>query len=122
MKLHTTSAGTHKVFTAYGPGFVAVNGERHSAPLIVLPERVLAWDAATFDSLAEAHFELIVELAPEVVLLGTGAALRFPPPSLLRPLMRARIGLETMDTQAACRTYNILVAEGRSVAAALLLD
>jgi uncharacterized protein len=64
---------------------------------------------------------VLVALAPEVVLLGTGAALRFPAPGITRALVEARIGLEVMDVQAACRTFNILVAEGRAVAAALLL-
>ncbi|HET8694282.1 MAG TPA: MTH938/NDUFAF3 family protein, partial [Aquabacterium sp.] len=70
----------------------------------------------------EAHFLQIAQAQPEVVIFGSGTTLRFPAPSLLRPLMAARIGIETMDTAAACRTYNILVAEGRRVMAALLLE
>ena len=121
MKLHADRAGTHNVFTAYGEGFVAVNGERHAVNLVVLPDRVLPWDLADFDALAETHFAALAALGPEILLLGTGPRQRFPHPSLARPLAAARIGLEVMDTQAACRTYNVLVAEERRVAAALLL-
>ena len=121
MKLHA-SAPTHlNTFTGYGEGFVQLNGERRESSLLVLPERVMDWPPASFDALAEAHFALIAELRPEIVLLGTGARLRFPHPRLTASLARAGIGFEVMDAQAACRTYNILMAEERVVAAALLL-
>ena len=121
MKLHA-SAPTHlNTFTGYGEGFVQLNGERRESSLLVLPERVMDWPPASFEALAEAHFALIAELQPEVVLLGTGARLRFPHPRLTASLARAGIGLEVMDAHAACRTYNILVAEERVVAAALVL-
>jgi uncharacterized protein len=121
VKLHA-SAPTHlNTFTGYGEGFVQLNGERRESSLLVLPERVMDWPPASFEALAEAHFALIAELQPEVVLLGTGARLRFPHPRLTASLARAGIGLEVMDVQAACRTYNILMAEERVVVAALLL-
>jgi len=121
VKLHA-SAPTHlNTFTGYGEGFVQLNGERRESSLLVLPERVMDWPPASFEALAEAHFALIAELRPEVVLLGTGARLRFPHPRLTASLARAGIGFEVMDAQAACRTYNILMAEERVVAAALLL-
>ena len=82
---------------------------------------VLAWRCDGFDTLTAEHFERIVALGPELVIFGSGARLRFVHPSLLRALIERRIGVETMDTPAACRTYNVLVAEGRSVVAALLL-
>ena len=75
-----------------------------------------------FDALEESDFSRIAALGCEVLLFGTARLQRFPHPSLLQPLMLARIGVEVMDTAAACRTYNILMAEGRKVAAALLLD
>jgi uncharacterized protein len=122
VKLHA-SAPTHlNTFTGYGEGFVQLNGERRESSLLVLPERVMDWPPASFEALAEAHFALIAELQPEVVLLGTGARLRFPHPRLTASLARAGIGLEVMDVQAACRTYNILMAEERVVAAALLFQ
>ncbi len=99
-----------------------VNGERFERPIIVTPERVLTdWAARDFASLDESHFNRLLELKPEVLLLGTGSQLRFPNPRLYRSLIEARIGVECMDTSAACRTYNILMAEGRKVAAAILV-
>lgn len=120
MKLHASAPSRLNAFTGYGDGFVLLNGERREASVIVLPERILDWPVASFAGLAEAHFATLAELGPELVLLGTGARLRFPHPRLAAPLARAGIGLEVMDLQAACRTYNILVAEERVVAAALL--
>jgi len=122
VKLHASVLTSLYTFTGYGEGYVMVNGARHAASVIVLPERIEPWPVADFASLTEAHFAAIAALAPEVVLLGTGARLRFPHPRLTAPLARARIGLEVMDLQAACRTYNILMAEERKVAAALLFD
>ncbi|MGD9953172.1 MAG: Mth938-like domain-containing protein [Burkholderiales bacterium] len=120
MKLHASAPTALNAFTGYGEGFVMLNGARIERSLVVLPERVVDWPVAGFAALAEAHFEAIAALGPEVVLLGTGARLRFPHPRLAAPLARARIGLEVMDVQAACRTYNILMAEARVVAAALV--
>jgi uncharacterized protein len=122
MKLHADAPIAANVFTGYGDGYVLVNGQRHERSLVVLPERLMAdWAVTDFESLAEAHFAALVDLGREVVLLGTGARLRFPHPRLLAPLHRAGIGVEVMDVPAACRTYNILMAESRKVAAALLL-
>lgn len=109
-----------RAFTGYGDGYVLVNGERYARSLLVTPERVLDWAPGSFAELAEAHFAQIAAWGPEVVLLGTGARLRFPAPALSAPLARAGVGLEVMDVQAACRTYNILAAEDRRVVAALL--
>jgi uncharacterized protein len=120
VKLHLSSAAGLNAFTGYGDGYVLVNGERHEASVIVLPDRVLPWAVAGFDELAEENFSGLAGMGLEVVLLGTGRALRFPHPRLTRALASARTGLEVMDTQAACRTFNILVAEERRVAAALL--
>lgn len=121
MKLHATVVTGLNTFTGYGEGYVIVNGARHERNLIVLPERILEWGAQSFDELCEADFTALATLGLEVVLLGTGARQRFPHPRLIRCLSEARIGVEAMDVQAACRTYNILAAEARKVAAALLL-
>ncbi len=120
MKLQISPVPALNAFNAYGDDYVAVNGERHETSLIVLPERIVPWQVAGFDALQEGDFALLAGLAPEIVLLGTGPRLRFPDPRLARALADARIGLEVMDTRAACRTYNVLVAEHRRVAAALL--
>jgi uncharacterized protein len=121
LKLHLTNISGINLFTGYGEGYVMVNQERHAHSVVVLRDQVLTgWQPAGFDELEAAHFALLAELKPEIVLLGTGARARFPRPELTRALMAARIGLEVMDIQAACRTYNFLAAEERKVAAALL--
>lgn len=123
LKLHASSNPSVNAFSAYGDGYVDVNGVRFSHSVVVLPDRdVLAWQAARFTDLTTASFDLIAELAPEIVVFGSGARQRFPHPRLLAPLSSRGIGVETMDVHAACRTYNILVAEGRKVAAALLIE
>lgn len=122
MKFHLADASGLNLFTGYGPDYVAVNQAHYQASLIVLPDRIIeAWPPDSYEALSAAHFESILALAPEIVLLGTGNALRFPHPRLSEALIRAGIGLEVMDTPAACRTYNILASEGRKVAAALIL-
>ena len=105
----------------HGPDGVVVNGVTHTESVIVpWTGAVQTWDASSFESLGSDHFARLAALAPELVVFGSGPRLRFPAPALLRPLIEARIGIETMDTAAACRTYNVLLAEGRSVVAALL--
>ena len=125
MKLHADRPDQFSI-TAYGPGWIAVNGERHSGALLLSAfAGVRPWACPRFEDLAAGHFEAVLTLdpvPPEVVLFGSGARLRFAHPALLRPLFERRIGVETMDTAAACRTFNILAAEGRSVVAALFVD
>jgi uncharacterized protein len=122
VKFHIESAGPHNTVTGYGEHFVTINGERHEANLVVLPDRVLPWQAAGFDALAEEDFHVFLDMDLEILLLGTGPKQRFPHPKLTRALAEKRVGVEAMDLRAACRTYNILVAEGRRVAAALLFS
>jgi len=123
LKLHRESSQTQNTFTAYGEGYVMVNGARIERSVVVLPDRILAdWPAKRFDELAAEHFEMLAGLGLEVLVLGTGPRLRFPPPQVLRPLIQTGLGVEVMDLQAACRTYNILMAEDRKVAAALLFE
>ena len=108
--------------TGYGPGWVAVNGEKFTASVVVSTLAVpFLWECAQFDDLQSSHFERIAEMGAELVIFGSGERIRFPKPALLKALYARRIGVETMDTQAACRTYNFLAAEGRKVVAALLL-
>ena len=120
MKFHVTSHAGHNAFSAYGEGFVRVGEQRYERNLIVTPDRILDWHAASFDALAEADFAPMLDLGVDILLLGTGMRQRFPHPRLTHALAARRIGLEAMDLQAACRTFNILVAEERRVAAALL--
>lgn len=122
MKLHLTQNTPQNLFTGYGEGYVMVNGRRFEASLIVLPEQLIEnWAPRQFEALTEDNFVELVAIKPEIVLLGTGPTQRFPHPRLSRALAENRIGLEVMDSYAAARTYNILMAEGRSVAAALIL-
>ena len=120
MKLHADTPTALNTVTAYGPGFFEINQIRHVSAVVLTPERVEPWTIASFEALSEADFERLRALDPEVVLLGTGSRQRFPHPRLSRALADARIGLEVMSTAAACRTYNILMAEGRKVVAALM--
>ena len=107
----------------HGVEGVIVNGVEHRSSVIVPWQgRVQAWPVDDFSALSEAHFELLAALGPELVIFGSGSRIRFPKPAWLRPLMARRIGIETMDTAAASRTYNVLLAEGRTVLVALLFE
>jgi uncharacterized protein len=122
LKIEREQAEGRNAFTGYGEGYVEVNRARHAESLVVSGDRLITeWPARNVESLLADHIAAIVELKPEIVLLGTGSALRFPEPALLAPLYKAGIGVEVMDTPAACRTYNILLAEGRNVVAALII-
>jgi uncharacterized protein len=119
--LHASQPQSLNTVTAYGPGYVEINAQRHAGAVLVQPESpVLPWPPTDFNALTAAHFEAIALCAPDVVLLGTGATQRFVHPRLTAALAERRIGIESMDTRAACRTYNILMTEGRKVLAALL--
>lgn len=108
--------------TGYGPGWVAVNGEKFTSSVIISTlSAPLLWDGVKFEGLLGSHFERIVELDVELLIFGSGERIRFVNPAIFETLFSRRIGVETMDTQAACRTYNFLAGEGRRVAAALLL-
>jgi uncharacterized protein len=102
---------------------VWVNGQPHGSSLLVPWQgEVQTWNVQRFDDLTSAHFEQILALKPELVIFGSGPRIRFAPAALYRGLIEARIGMETMDLAAACRTYNVLASEGRSVLAALLIE
>jgi uncharacterized protein len=120
VKLHASTPGAANTITAYGDDYVMVNGARRNTSLIVTAEAVQPWKATSFDALSAEDFAPFADLGVEIVLLGTGPRQRFPHPRLTASLARARVGLEVMDIKAACRTYNILVAEARRVALALL--
>ncbi|MEO8057605.1 MAG: Mth938-like domain-containing protein [Burkholderiales bacterium] len=123
MKLQADRIEGQNAIARHGPGGVIVNGIEHrSSVLVPWIGTVAAWPVADFAALTEGHFEMLAELRPELVIFGSGSRIRFPRPALLRPLIERRIGVETMDTAAACRTYNVLLAEGRSVLAALLFE
>lgn len=122
MKFHLQPP-TSNLVTGTGPGWVRVGTQDYRENIVLTSGTVTAGFAPQgFDALTDADFERLLEASPQIVLLGTGATQRFPHPRVTAPLFRARVGLEVMDTRAACRTYNILVAEGRSVTAALIVE
>jgi uncharacterized protein len=102
---------------------IVVNGVEYRHSVIVPWEgEVVPWSVEAFAQLTEAHFEALAKWSPELVIFGSGTRIRFAPAALLRPLIRRGIGIETMDVAAACRTYNVLISEGRKVVAALLFE
>ena len=121
MKLHLEQPSSQNQVTGYGAGYISINAVRHATHLLVTPQQVEVWDVAEFAALNRNHFAHIAGFDPELVIFGTGRVQRFPRPELLQPLVEAGIGLEVMDSGAACRTYNILMAENRRVLAAILL-
>lgn len=123
MKLFLDQNASANIITGHAADHVQINKVRHEGNLLLTASRILpGWAPGGYEGLSVADFETIAALDVTVVLIGTGARQRFPSPALLRPLIEARIGFEIMDLPAACRTYNILVGEGRAVGAALLLD
>ena len=122
MKIHLAKAEGQNQFTGYGDNYVDVNQRRVERSIVVMADQLIEnWPVISFDALAPEHFEQLAALPIEILLLGSGAMLRFPHPRLSVALQARHIGLEVMDNSAVCRTYNILMQEGRKVAAALIL-
>jgi uncharacterized protein len=122
MKLQPDRPDATNVIHATTRHSVSINGQVHTRSVLVPSDApLLPWNANALADLTEEHFAMIAPYRPELVIFGSGPTLRFVHPKLLQALMARRIGVETMDTQAACRTYNILVSEGRKVLAALLI-
>ncbi len=122
MKLQPDRSSAQTI-TAHGPGWVAVGPDRIDHSVIITSDgQRLPWPAVDFEQLEARHFEVLATLGVEVVIFGSGGRIRFPRAAWIAPLAGRGVGLETMDTPAACRTYNILAQEGRQVAAALLLE
>jgi uncharacterized protein len=123
MKLHSSSTKQYQTVTGYDDRGVEINAERFDFSLLLMPETPpRPWPVGSFEALAEQHFEQIAQDAPDVVILGTGARQRFVHPRLIGALSSRHIGVECMDSKAACRTYNILMGEGRKVTLALIID
>ena len=122
MKLHLSQHEGINIFSGYGEGYVTINQVRYEHNLIVLPDHIIEnWQIENIEQLEAAHFDCIRPFQPEIVLLGTGATLRFPDPKLMKVMISSGIGLEVMDAHPTCRTYNILSTEGRRVAAPLII-
>jgi len=123
MKLHLAQNAGILVFSSHGPGYVSVNGTRYEGSVLLCGREVVTdWAPDGFDGLSASQFECLANMDAEIVLFGSGERQRFPRPELLKPLIAKGLGLEVMDTKAACRTYNILVAEGRKVACGILIE
>ena len=123
MKLQSDPHSGANTITGYGDGYVEINQTPYAhAVLLSSDGAISAWPVESFDSLKASDFDPIITLKPELILIGTGSRQRFPKPELLKSLISAKIGFEIMDSQAACRTYNILVGEGRQVLLALIVE
>ena len=123
MKLHASTTKQYQTVTGYDQSGVEINAQHFGHSLVVMPETAPRdWPVAAFDDLSEAHFAQILADVPDVVILGTGARQRFVHPRLTAALTMRRIGVECMDNHAACRTYNILMGEGRKVTLALIME
>lgn len=122
MKLHLTTAEDQYLITGYDADFIEINKKRYQKNLVLLPDQLIEdWPVDDFEGITETSFAGILDLKPEVVLLGTGRQHHFLHPKQFQLLTNNSIALECMATAAACRTYNILMAEGRKVAAALII-
>ncbi len=122
MKFHLDVPGGVNLIRGYGPGQLRVGDQVHACSVILTATTIVApWRPAAAQDLVPGDLEPVLGLGVEVVLLGTGPRQHFPDPQVLRVLYERRIGVEVMDTSAACRTFNVLVAEGRPVAAALIV-
>ena len=123
MKLQSDPHSGANTITGYGDGYVEINKIPYAHAVLLSSDGAISnWSAQTFDNLEASHFSQMVDLKPELVLIGTGSRQRFPKPELLKALVQAKIGFEIMNSQAACRTYNILVGEGRQVLLALIVE
>jgi uncharacterized protein len=123
VKLQSDPHSGANTITGYGDGYIEINKIPYGhAVLLSSDGEILEWAVKSFDELSPADFSQIASLKPELILIGTGKRQRFPKPELLKTLIEAKIGFEVMDSQAACRTYNILVGEGRQVLLALIVE
>jgi len=123
VKLQPDKQPSLNTVSAYGPNYIEINAQRYTNSLLLSPESpVIEWSCTRFEDIKTQDFEQIAKLEPAVVIFGSGERIRFPKPALIAPLIARNIGIETMDLQAACRTYNVLMAEGRKVVAALLIE
>ena len=122
MQFTLESNDQSKLVSHYGPGFFDINERRFETSLCLHPTAVIApWEHGEVNSLNQDSFGELLEISPEILILGTGKDMTFPAPALMASLQSRGIVLETMSSSAACRTYNVLASERRQVAAALML-
>ncbi len=125
MKLHLDKSNPRNRIqscTRSENGFVlSIDNRSYISSLIITPDRLIDWEVKNLSEIGTEDFKRIVELNPEVVILGTGPDQEFLDPKVYLPLIEAGVGLEVMDTQAACRTYSILLSDDRKIVCALIL-
>lgn len=121
MELNQDSGTGQYHIRGYGIDFIQINDEKIDHSIIVTPDKLITWPPQSLTELNATHFLPLFDLQPTIVLLGTGPRLSFPSPARLADFYTKKIGIEVMDTAAACRTYAVLMSEGRKVAAALLI-
>jgi uncharacterized protein len=123
MKMSLDGAeGTYRI-QGYADGEIRINDVRYNRSLLVTPDTLVTeWGPASVEAARTSDFAAVHELDPEVILLGTGIHQTFPSRELMLSVMETGVGLEVMDTASACRTYNVLMSEGRRVVAALIID
>lgn len=122
MKFSLDEGDSRFIIRSYEQGCIVVNEESFTRSFVITQQELIRdWSPQSFDDLEPDHLHQLTETKPEIVILGTGNQIQFPEPALQAIIMGCGIGLEIMDTAAACRTYNILSAEGRSVTAALIM-
>jgi len=123
LKLQSDPHSGANTITGYGDGYIEINKIPYShAVLLSSDGEILEWGVKSFEELSSTDFAQMASLKPELIIIGTGKRQRFPRPELLKTLIEAKLGFEIMDSQAACRTYNILVGEGRQVLLALIVE
>lgn len=123
MKLQSDPHSGTNTITGYGDGYVEINKTPYAHAVVLSSDGAISeWPVQNFESLESKDFSQLIDLKPELIIIGTGKRQRFPKPELLKSLISAKIGFEVMDSQAACRTYNILVGEGRKVVLALIVE
>ena len=123
MKLQSDPHSGANTITGYGDGYIEINKIPYSHAVLLRSDgEILEWPLKSFEELSPADFSQMASLKPELIIIGTGKRQRFPKPELLKTLIEAKLGFEVMDSQAACRTYNILVGEGRQVLLALIVE
>ncbi len=123
MKLQSDPHSGANTITGYGDGYVEINKTPYAHAVVLSSDGAISeWPVQNFESLESKDFSQLIDLKTELIIIGTGKRQRFPKPELLKSLISAKIGFEVMDSQAACRTYNILVGEGRKVVLALIVE
>ncbi len=122
MKLSLDYSTAKYAINAYEPGGITINTQVYTRSIVVSPDQLLDhWEPDHIGHINEAHIHQLIDLTPEIILLGTGMSLQFPHPALSALALQRGIGFEVMDTGSACRTFNVLAAEDRNVVAALMI-